>query len=49
MSGITNPEYGLVTDAICRQTDMNKLRDGFRSFPSGHSSCKRFQQISSVY
>jgi len=37
-SGITNPEYGLVSSAICTDTDISKLRDGWRSFPSGHSS-----------
>ncbi|KAL5489824.1 hypothetical protein ACEPAI_4656 [Sanghuangporus weigelae] len=36
--GIENPEYGLVTVEICTQTDVHILRDGFRSFPSGHSS-----------
>ena len=31
--------YGLVTDAICSVgTDSKILRDGFRSFPSGHAS-----------
>ncbi|KAG8966875.1 hypothetical protein FRC03_011196 [Tulasnella sp. 419] len=30
--------YGLVTAAICTQTDHEILKDGFRSFPSGHSS-----------
>ncbi|KAJ9647858.1 hypothetical protein H2199_001634 [Coniosporium tulheliwenetii] len=28
----------LVSYGICQETDMNKLDDGFRSFPSGHSS-----------
>jgi membrane-associated phospholipid phosphatase len=28
----------LVSSSICRQTDMAILDDGFRSFPSGHSS-----------
>lgn len=37
-SGITNPEYGLFSSAICTQTDVSVLREGFRSFPSGHSS-----------
>ncbi|KAI5121683.1 hypothetical protein M0805_002759 [Coniferiporia weirii] len=37
-SGITNPEYGLVSSAICHQTDKHILTDGWRSFPSGHSS-----------
>ncbi|KAH8116869.1 PAP2-domain-containing protein [Phellopilus nigrolimitatus] len=36
--GVTNPEYGLVTSAICTQMDVHILRDGWRSFPSGHSS-----------
>jgi len=30
--------YGLVTSAICTTADMSRLREGFRSFPSGHSS-----------
>lgn len=30
--------YGLSTSEICTQIDVGKLRDGFRSFPSGHSS-----------
>ncbi|KIW17734.1 hypothetical protein PV08_04929 [Exophiala spinifera] len=30
--------YGLVTRAICTQTDSAIMQDGFRSFPSGHSS-----------
>ncbi|KAI1621417.1 PAP2 domain protein [Exophiala viscosa] len=30
--------YGLVTKAICTQTDAAIMQDGFRSFPSGHSS-----------
>ncbi|KDN44931.1 acid phosphatase/Vanadium-dependent haloperoxidase [Tilletiaria anomala UBC 951] len=31
--------YGLVTDAICtRPVDSSIITDGFRSFPSGHSS-----------
>jgi membrane-associated phospholipid phosphatase len=33
-----NPEWVLVSAGICRQPDSNKLDDGFRSFPSGHSS-----------
>ncbi|KLO13504.1 PAP2-domain-containing protein [Schizopora paradoxa] len=37
-SGVLNPEYGLVTATICTETDIHKLRDGWRSFPSGHSS-----------
>lgn len=33
------PLYGLSTYKICTQTDKAILRDGFKSFPSGHSSC----------
>ena len=36
--GSVDPVYGLSTQAICTQTDESILRDGFRSFPSGHSS-----------
>ncbi|KAJ8522872.1 hypothetical protein ONZ45_g576 [Pleurotus djamor] len=36
--GLTDPEYGLTTSAVCTQVDLAILRDGFRSFPSGHSS-----------
>jgi len=32
------PIFGLVTAEICTQTDMFILKDGFRSFPSGHAS-----------
>ncbi|GAA96449.1 uncharacterized protein L969DRAFT_103395 [Mixia osmundae IAM 14324] len=39
MAGAANASpYGLATSAICTQTDFHTLRDGFRSFPSGHSS-----------
>lgn len=30
--------FGLVTSSICTQGDNSILKDGFRSFPSGHSS-----------
>lgn len=33
--------FGLATFTICTQTDKGILREGWRSFPSGHSSCKR--------
>ncbi|KAF4576456.1 hypothetical protein EYR36_000948 [Pleurotus pulmonarius] len=36
--GSVDPTYGLSTFNICTQTDEAILRDGFRSFPSGHSS-----------
>ncbi|EZG08961.1 hypothetical protein H106_01875 [Trichophyton rubrum CBS 735.88] len=32
------PEFGLSNYTICTQTDHEILKDGFRSFPSGHSS-----------
>lgn len=32
------PEFLVYSAAICKQTDKHKLDDGFRSFPSGHSS-----------
>lgn len=31
-------KWGLVDHTICTQPDVGLLRDGFRSFPSGHSS-----------
>lgn len=31
-----NPVHGLVSWTVCTRTDL--LQDGFRSFPSGHSS-----------
>lgn len=37
-SGTIDPTFGLSTAAICTQTDLSLLKDGFRSFPSGHSS-----------
>ncbi|KAH8825586.1 PAP2-domain-containing protein [Flagelloscypha sp. PMI_526] len=33
-----DPEFGLSNSSICRQTNVYIMRDGFRSFPSGHSS-----------
>lgn len=33
-----NANWVLVTDAICTSTDEDILKDGFKSFPSGHSS-----------
>lgn len=32
------PEHGLVSWEVCTETDHHTLHDGFRSFPSGHSS-----------
>lgn len=37
-------EWVLVGAGICRETDSDKLDDGFRSFPSGHSSSRWRQQ-----
>ncbi|KAG6919925.1 hypothetical protein DXG01_013274 [Tephrocybe rancida] len=36
--GTADPEFGLSFWQLCTQTDNAILRDGFRSFPSGHSS-----------
>ncbi|KAG6336917.1 hypothetical protein ID866_2155 [Astraeus odoratus] len=38
ISSSQDPTYGLSTDAICTQTDEAIMIDGWRSFPSGHSS-----------
>jgi membrane-associated phospholipid phosphatase len=35
---ITGGKYDLQTIDICTQTDNYILQDGFKSFPSGHSS-----------
>lgn len=34
------PVSGLSNSSICEQKNHAILKDGFRSFPSGHSSCK---------
>lgn len=36
------PLFGLSNSTICTQSDHGILKDGFRSFPSGHSSCEYF-------
>lgn len=36
--GTVDPPFGLTAWQVCTQTDIPLLRDGFRSFPSGHSS-----------
>ncbi|KAJ3864047.1 phosphatidic acid phosphatase type 2/haloperoxidase [Lentinula novae-zelandiae] len=38
ITGSVDPIFGLSSAAICTQTDSYIMRDGFRSFPSGHSS-----------
>ncbi|KAJ4488041.1 PAP2-domain-containing protein [Lentinula aciculospora] len=38
IAGSADPTYRLSSAAICTQTDVYIMRDGFRSFPSGHSS-----------
>ncbi|CDO69531.1 hypothetical protein BN946_scf184785.g36 [Trametes cinnabarina] len=37
-AGAADPPLGLSTVAVCTQTAKHILRDGWRSFPSGHSS-----------
>ncbi|CCM02407.1 uncharacterized protein FIBRA_04505 [Fibroporia radiculosa] len=37
-AGAVDPPYGLSTYAICTQTDSYLMRDGWKSFPSGHAS-----------
>lgn len=34
-----NQNWVLVTSAICQNQDEDILKDGFKSFPSGHASC----------
>ncbi|OBZ75896.1 putative diacylglycerol pyrophosphate phosphatase 1 [Grifola frondosa] len=38
IAGAADPPLGLSTAAICTQTDSAIMRDGWRSFPSGHAS-----------
>lgn len=45
--GSSDPTYGLSSDAICTNTDTAIMIDGWRSFPSGHASCKPSYQ--SIY
>jgi membrane-associated phospholipid phosphatase len=37
---VVDPRWVLVSSDICQNNDVDIMRDGFRSFPSGHSSCK---------
>jgi diacylglycerol diphosphate phosphatase / phosphatidate phosphatase len=42
-AGAQNPPiFGLVDASICTQTDQNIMKDGWRSFASGHSSCTSY-------
>ncbi|TFY71761.1 hypothetical protein EVG20_g1252 [Dentipellis fragilis] len=36
--GTVDPPLGLSSASICNQSDISTLREGFRSFPSGHAS-----------
>ena len=40
LAGLSDPPYKLSNSTICTQTNVAMLQDGFRSFPSGHSSRK---------
>ena len=40
-AGAVDPvPYGLSSIAVCTQQNTDIMKDAFRSFPSGHSSCK---------
>lgn len=41
-----NPNWVLVTAEICTETEL--LDDGFKSFPSGHASCKSLSLLCSA-
>ena len=45
-AGAVDPVFGLSNWTICTQEENKILRDGFRSFPSGHSSCMSSNQLS---
>ncbi|EIW82802.1 PAP2-domain-containing protein [Coniophora puteana RWD-64-598 SS2] len=38
ITGTADPTYGLVSDAVCTNTNEKIMIDGWRSFPSGHAS-----------
>lgn len=39
LADAVDPKFGLSDWTICTETDAHLMRDGFRSFFSGHSSC----------
>lgn len=41
--------WALQTVQICDQPDKYELNDGFKSFPSGHSSCTQNPYIFMVH
>ena len=49
--GTVDPTFGLSSAAICNQSSTYILEDGFRSFPSGHSSreCRSHVQNTRSY
>lgn len=44
-----NPLWVLVSSDICTNTNNDILQDGFKSFPSGHASCKPTPFVHSTY
>jgi membrane-associated phospholipid phosphatase len=45
---IFDAAWVLVTSDICTNTDDDILQDGFKSFPSGHASCKLHYSVFSL-
>ena len=47
LAGSVDPlVYGLSNITVCTQTDESIMKDAYRSFPSGHSSCEFFCCVS---